>query len=63
METLVAAIFENNLQVDLQQLILSFEKAVIKRTLVETTGNQVKAANFLGISRNTLRKKMPHLES
>jgi DNA-binding NtrC family response regulator len=63
MENLVSALFENNSQVNLQELILSFEKAVIKRALVETTGNQVQAANLLGISRNTLRKKMPQLKS
>ena len=34
------------------------EKPLIERTLRNTRGNQVHAANILGINRNTLRKKM-----
>ncbi len=57
MDVLISSIFEKGAQADFQRLMLKFEKAVIKRTLKETGGNQVKAANALGISRNTLRKK------
>jgi DNA-binding protein Fis len=34
------------------------ERMVIKRALEETGGNQVRASNLLGISRNKLRKRM-----
>lgn len=61
MDVFISSIFEKGAQADFQRLMLKFEKAVIKRTLKETGGNQVKAANTLGISRNTLRKKMPNL--
>lgn len=57
MDVFISSIFEKGAQADFQRLMLKFEKAVIKRTLKETGGNQVKAANTLGISRNTLRKK------
>ena len=39
-------------------LMSALEKAVIKRALQETRGNQVQAAILLGISRNTLRSKI-----
>ncbi len=38
-----------------------FEEALLKRVLRETNGNQVKAAQILGINRNTLRKKIQDL--
>lgn len=34
------------------------ERLLIKRALEKTNGNQVRASNLLGISRNTLRKRM-----
>jgi len=37
---------------------LEVERLLIKRALEKTEGNQVKASNLLGISRNTLRKRM-----
>ena len=39
----------------------SVEKPLIEKILVLTKGNQVKAANFLGINRNTLRSKIKKL--
>ena len=34
------------------------EKPLVEIVLAETNGNQTKAANILGINRNTLRKKI-----
>mgnify|MGYP001371316163 CR=1 FL=1 len=43
----------------LYDLILSgVERPLIKMVLEETIGNQTQAASILGISRNTLRKKI-----
>jgi two-component system nitrogen regulation response regulator GlnG len=39
-----------------------FEKPLIEHALRETQGNQLRAAQFLGINRNTLRKKLGELE-
>ena len=50
----------NNL--DLYKNLLSeFERPLIQRTLEYCGGNQIKAANLLGINRNTLRKKIQNL--
>ena len=39
--------------------ILSFiEKSMIKRAISDTGGNQAKAAEILGITRNTLKKRL-----
>lgn len=43
-------------------LISEIEKSLIKSILKETEGNQVKAAQILGINRNTLRKKIKELK-
>lgn len=40
------------------QLLAQFERPLILHTLRATHGNQIKAAEVLGINRNTLRKKM-----
>jgi two-component system nitrogen regulation response regulator GlnG len=34
------------------------EKPLLRAVLRETSGNQVRAAQILGINRNTLRKKL-----
>ena len=39
-------------------LIAAIEKPLIGRVLKETNGNQVQAADLLGMNRNTLRKKI-----
>ncbi|MCF8720168.1 DNA-binding protein Fis [Nitrospina gracilis Nb-211] len=39
-------------------LVLGLEKPLLEIVLEETNGNQTKAANILGINRNTLRKKI-----
>lgn len=43
-------------------LIREIERHLIRLTLKETEGNQVKAAQILGINRNTLRKKIKELK-
>ena len=43
----------------LHELIMGgIEKPLVEIVLKETNGNQTKAANILGINRNTLRKKI-----
>jgi two-component system nitrogen regulation response regulator GlnG len=43
-------------------LIREFEKPLITLALKETKGNQIQAAQLLGVNRNTLRKKMKELK-
>ena len=40
------------------RLLATLEKPLIRETLRATGGNQIKAAEILGLNRNTLRKKM-----
>lgn len=42
-------------------IMAEIEKPLISLALKETRGNQIKAANLLGINRNTLRKKVAEL--
>jgi DNA-binding protein Fis len=42
-------------------LIEAVERPLIARVLQETNGNQIQAAHLLGLSRNTLRKKITDL--
>jgi len=41
--------------------LAAFERPLIARILVETQGNQLRAAKVLGINRNTLRKRISEL--
>ncbi len=41
--------------------LAAFEKPLIEHALVQTSGNQLRAAKFLGINRNTLRKRITEL--
>jgi DNA-binding protein Fis len=43
------------------RLLVRLEKPLIIQTLRATGGNQIKAAEILGLNRNTLRKKMREL--
>jgi two-component system nitrogen regulation response regulator GlnG len=44
------------------RLLREIERPLISRTLVATRGNQLKAADILGLNRNTLRKKIRSLD-
>ncbi|MBL1405597.1 MAG: nitrogen regulation protein NR(I) [Hyphomicrobiales bacterium] len=45
-----------------QRVLRQVEKPLITATLALTRGNQIKAAELLGVNRNTLRKKIRDLE-
>ena len=58
----VGAMDENN-NGHLHELIMGgIEKPLVEIVLKETNGNQTQAANILGITRNTLRKKIAEYE-
>ena len=44
-----------------ERMLARLEKPLIAATLRATGGNQIKAAEILGLNRNTLRKKMRDL--
>ncbi|MGH7231435.1 MAG: helix-turn-helix domain-containing protein, partial [Nitrospiraceae bacterium] len=44
-----------------QMLISAVERPLITLALKETNGNQIQAAQLLGVNRNTLRKKITEL--
>jgi two-component system nitrogen regulation response regulator GlnG len=43
-------------------ILVEVERALLRAVLQHTDGNQVKAADILGINRNTLRKKLNDLD-
>jgi two-component system, NtrC family, nitrogen regulation response regulator GlnG len=45
-----------------ERLLREVERPLISRTLAATRGNQLKAADLLGLNRNTLRKKIRDLD-
>jgi two-component system nitrogen regulation response regulator GlnG len=48
---------------DLYSLVIErVERPLIELTLKRTRGNQIRAAQMLGINRNTLRKKLTELK-
>ncbi len=56
LEGLVAQMVERGILFD--EAVGEFEKRFIKRVLERTSGNQLRAAELLGIHRNTLSRKM-----
>jgi two-component system nitrogen regulation response regulator GlnG len=44
------------------RIVQEVEKPLISACLAATRGNQVKAAELLGLNRNTLRKKLKELK-
>lgn len=44
------------------RILREIERPLIQKVLAETNGNQVKAADLLGLNRNTLRKKIRELD-
>lgn len=57
-KSLVDAAFRDGCHDRFQDIVCTIEKSMVKRALELTKGNQVQAARLLGISRNTLRKKI-----
>ena len=70
LESLITQKLQSSLaQIDLQDMnnlyemvLHQMERPLIKIVLEKTRGNQVKAADVLGINRNTLRKKIQTLD-
>ncbi len=56
LEGLIAKMIEGGILFD--EAVEDFEKKFIKRALDRTAGNQSKAAQLLGIHRNTLSRKV-----
>jgi two-component system nitrogen regulation response regulator GlnG len=44
------------------RILREVERPLIARVLMETRGNQLRAAALLGVNRNTLRKKIRELD-
>jgi len=45
-----------------ESVIAAVERPLFELTLRETRGNQIKAADILGLNRNTLRKRLALLD-
>ena len=56
LESLVAEMIER--QIHLDEALGEFEKRFIQTVLAKTRGNQTKAAQVLGLHRNTLNRKI-----
>ena len=57
----VQALLNNNQKNILGDLNQSFEKILIEAALHFTKGRRIEAANFLGLGRNTLTRKISEL--
>jgi two-component system nitrogen regulation response regulator GlnG len=60
LDSLITAMVENG--ISYEDAVEEFEKRFIRRVLDRSNGNQSKAAQTLGIHRNTLRRKIDELE-
>ena len=56
LESLVAELIERRIYLD--EAVQEFEKRFIQTALSKTKGNQTKAAEVLGLHRNTLSRKI-----
>jgi DNA-binding NtrC family response regulator len=56
LESLVAEMIERHIYLD--EAVSEFEKRFIQNALSRTRGNQTKAAEVLGVHRNTLNRKI-----
>ena len=56
LEALVAEMIEK--RIFLEEAVSEFEKRFIQTALTKTKGNQTKAAEVLGLHRNTLSRKI-----
>jgi len=56
LESLVAEMIERRIYLD--EAVDEFEKKFIQTALTRTRGNQTKAAEVLGVHRNTLNRKI-----
>jgi DNA-binding protein Fis len=56
LESLVTEMIERRIYLD--EALGEFEKRFIASALVKTSGNQTKAAQVLGVHRNTLNRKI-----
>ena len=57
-QTLFDALFDSFRSSESDSVLTQIEEALIRRILLAEKGNQVKAAQFLGITRTTLRKRI-----
>jgi len=58
LESLVSEMIERRIYLD--EALSEFEKKFIQSALSQTRGNQTKAAQVLGVHRNTLNRKITH---
>ncbi len=58
LESLVIEMIERRIYLD--EAVSEFERKFIQSALTKTGGNQTKAAQFLGVHRNTLNRKIVH---
>jgi len=56
LESLVSEMIERHIYLD--EALNEFEKRFIQTALTQTKGNQTKAAEVLGVHRNTLNRKI-----
>ena len=60
LESLVTEMIERRIYLD--EAVNEFERKFIQAALTKTRGNQTRAAEFLGVHRNTLSRKILQLK-